>query len=119
MSRILFLSIVAFGAIGLTTGCASANDQAQHMTKDQIEGQLKRELLLGTPRENVVAYLDKRGIENSAHSSASAASANLIVAIFRDIAGSTLLVKKSLQVTFQFNDNKLASYSFEEKLTGP
>ena len=117
MSRTLVLGIVAFGAIGLTAGCISANDQAQHMTKDQIEAQLKRDLPLGTPRESVVAYLDKRTIDNSARSSA--VPANRIVAMFRNIGGGTLLVKKSLQVTFQFKDEKLASYSFEEKLTGP
>jgi hypothetical protein len=87
------------------------------MTRQQIEDQIAKALPRGVSRGQVIAYLDAHHVENS--SSSSAAPPDQVLAIYRDIKGNTLIVKKAVQVVFRFKDNALASYSVTEKFTGP
>jgi hypothetical protein len=42
-----------------------------------------------------------------------------VLAIYRDVEGSTPTVRKSVQVIFRFKGDVLESYVLAEKLTGP
>ena len=115
--RLSHLFATATSVVVVMIGCVQATDDNAMMTKEEITSLIERELPLGTSRETVIAFLDKRKIEHSGD--ATEAPANVIYAMFRDVKGSTLTVKKSIQVVFRFKDNKLDGYSIAEKLTGP
>jgi hypothetical protein len=87
------------------------------MTREQIEQQISTNLPRGVSREQVIAFLKANHIENS--STSTAAPRDQILAIYRNVQGSTRVVRKAVQVIFVFRDNALESYSVTDKLTGP
>jgi hypothetical protein len=116
-STILAVSVVVMWLVGFSASYANVADEPLPMTRQQIEEQISKALPRGVSRERVIAFLDAHHVENS--SSASAAPPNQVLAIYRDIRGSTPVVKKAVQVVFRFRDDALESYSVTEKLTGP
>ena len=116
-STILAVSMLVMWAAAFPTGCANAADEPSPMTRQQIEDQISTALPRGVSRERVIAFLSAHHVENS--SSSSAAPPDQVLAIYRDVKGSTPVVKKAVQVIFRFKGNVLESYSVEEKFTGP
>jgi hypothetical protein len=114
---ILAVSMLIMWAAAFPAGCANADNQPSQMTREQIEQQIAKTLPRGVSREQVIAFLDAHHVENS--SSSTAAPPDQVLAIYRNVKGSTPIVTKAVQVVFRFKDNALESYSVVEKLTGP
>lgn len=108
----LFLAITA-----LAPGCSGSDGKAPKVSRAQIEAALQKEVPAGSSRADVVAFLDKGKVEHSGHRSDG--PPDTILAIYRNVEGGTATVEKAIQITFKFNDDKLAEYSVSEKLTGP
>jgi len=79
------------------------------------EKDLREHLPVGSPRSDVVAYLDRRGIEHS-HIAANQTEMSMIRGVAKN-----WLVRTDIQIVFKFDDTdtKLVSYSVREILTGP
>lgn len=112
---ILLMLITSTAASSLSS--AGASDLPPQISREQIERQIANALPLGSTREQVLAFLDAHHVENS--SSSGAASPNQVLAIYRDVSGSSLVVKKAVQVIFRFKGNALESYSVVERFAGP
>lgn len=98
-------------------GCAKTNEDEHPVSRAFVEQLIQKNIPLGTSKSTVSAFLDQHGIENSGH--IPHASNDTLYAIFRNAEGSTTTFKKSIQVIFQFSNDKLIAYSITEKLTGP
>jgi hypothetical protein len=116
MRKFLFL-LTALSVFVSMCGCAGASDHGAAMTKEEINALIAKELPVGSPRSKVIQFLDERKIDNTAY--AVSADPNSIGAMFRNVAGSNLIVKTSIHVQFFFKDDRLVSCSLSEKLTGP
>jgi hypothetical protein len=107
------ITLVTWSIIGFAGDESGSNP----MNQKQIEKELAKELPAGSSKSAVVEYLTRHHIENS--SGASPPRPDEILAIYRNVKGSTHVVARSVQVVFRFKDDRLTSFSVEEKLTGP
>lgn len=111
LALVLVILAAAYG------GYATAGQMESHMTREQIEQEIAKALPRGTSRQKVIAFLKAHDVENS--SSSANAPRDRILAIYRDVTGSTSTVTKSVQVVFVFKNNALESFSATEQFTGP
>jgi hypothetical protein len=108
------LAIAALLFLGVS-GHSQAAENPMAVDKAQIDAMLSQNLPVGTSRDAVISYLDNHHIENSG---ARTRNPNSLVAIFRNLGGN-LLVKTSVQVTFNFEKDRLIGFSSRELYTGP
>jgi hypothetical protein len=114
--RFFVLAAVAL-LIWSITGFVVSQSASNQMNQEEIKKALTKELPTGTSRTAVVDYLNKHHVENS--SAASSSRPDELLAIYRNVNGSTPVVAKAVQVVFRFKNDTLVSFSVKEKLTGP
>jgi hypothetical protein len=114
LRKLLWVGIIVIVSIA---GCVKASDQDTEMSRSKIDALIKKDLPVGTSREDVIAYLDKQKVEHSGHSLTP--SSDDIYAIYRNTPGGTPVVKTSIQSIFHFQNGKLHDYEVKEVFTGP
>jgi len=85
------------------------------MTRDKLRSELSAAVPQGTEASAVIAWLDRKSIENSGY----VTEQRVIDAIVRDVE-KTGLVTKSLRIVFRFDEaGKLVATDVTEAFTGP
>jgi hypothetical protein len=115
--RMFITTLFAASFLAATVGCSAADNHETTMTKEQIDVFIAKELPKGSSRSTVIAFLEKQKIAYADH--ATSGDPTSVGAIFRNISGSSVIVKTAVHVNFVFRDNRLESYSLSEQFTGP
>lgn len=96
--------------------CSSYNEYTQQkvVTEEDIKQVIQRDLPIGTSEEKVVSYLKTAGVDYNVDS-----AAKRIEAMERNVNKGSV-VSASFLIVFNFGqENKLAGFTVEKKLTGP
>jgi hypothetical protein len=124
MSKILWILLAVAAAAALGVFVFIRSHKAASFTKTtatQVEQDIRAHLAIGSPRDEVVAYLDKRGIGHTYVDEAVEAPEykRTEMAMIRN-ASYNWPVRTDIQILFRFDDSsKLIRYSVKEINTGP
>jgi hypothetical protein len=100
--------------VGVMMCAVSGCQQKQETTTADVQEIVERELPVGTPLARAQEVLSSKGWEHSY-----IPAERTVRAMLRDTS-SNALVKGSIQITLQFDDQKkLASHDVKEMFTGP
>lgn len=121
LKRYAFAAFVVIGALGtLAVVVHQRTKYRVSITVAQIENDIRAQLPVGSSRDEVVSYLDRKGFPHSYIGKLPRAECdNCEIALVRDTAHSWL-IRTDIQLYLKFNDGgKLTSFIAREVYTGP